>query len=69
MNFLNLLVGAKGVVSLPTAVARAFTEQGEGQEIIDPLLTAVGVVRIPFGRSNYGVVFSASTNVKADAIA
>jgi hypothetical protein len=59
LPLLNLLVGAKAIVSLPTAVSASL---GGGDEVIDPLLTAVGVVRVPFGRSNYGVVATASTN-------
>lgn len=58
--FANVLVGGKGIVSLPTAIVRAL---GEGEvEILDPLLTGVGVVRVPFGRSNYGAVATVSTN-------
>ena len=57
---LNTLIGVKGIVSLPTAVAASLTD-GE-TEVIDPLLTGVGVVRVPFGRSNYGFVATLSTN-------
>ena len=31
-------------------------------DAIDPLLTGVVLTRIPFGRSNYGAILSASTN-------
>lgn len=55
----NVLVGAKVLVSFPTAVVKALGEDGD---VLDPLLTAVGVLRVPFGRSNYGVVLTASTN-------
>ncbi|MBX2799669.1 MAG: hypothetical protein KTR31_18470 [Myxococcales bacterium] len=58
--FMNILVGGKVVVSLPTAVARVFTDAGI--DVLDPLLSGVAVVRVPFGRSNYGVVVTASTN-------
>lgn len=59
INFLNTLVGGKVVVSLPTALVASIAE---GTQVIDPPLTAIGVVRVPFGRSNYGVVGTLSTN-------
>jgi hypothetical protein len=55
----NVLVGAKLLVSLPTALARSIGSQGE---LIDPTLTLAGVVRVPFGRSNYGACAILSTN-------
>lgn len=55
----NVLIGAKGLVSLPTAIARS---QGDESDIIDPMLTGVGVVRVPLGRTNYGVCATLSTN-------
>lgn len=55
----NILLGAKGIVSLPTVVARS---QGSEGELLDPSLTLVGVLRVPFGRSNYGAVATVSTN-------
>lgn len=59
LELLNVLVGAQGVLSLPTALVSAL---GEGGEVLDPLLTGVALVRVPFGRSNYGVLATASTN-------
>lgn len=61
LPFLNTLIGAQGVVSLPTAIAEALGGDVD-QGLIDPLLTAVGVLRVPFGRSNYGAVLTVSTN-------
>ncbi|MEQ1503980.1 MAG: hypothetical protein ABMB14_17190 [Myxococcota bacterium] len=58
VELLNLLVGAKLVVSVPTALVRIVSDT----EVIDPLLTGVGVVRVPFGRSNYGAIATVSTN-------
>ncbi|MFT4623598.1 MAG: hypothetical protein ACI8PZ_002254 [Myxococcota bacterium] len=58
---LNMLVGGKLLLSLPTAVVNNVTG-GDAEDLIDPLLTAVGMVRVPFGRSNYGLVASVSTN-------
>ena len=59
IDLVNVLVGGKVILSLPTAVGRSFDDEIEG---IDPLVSAVAVVRVPFGRSNYGVVATASTN-------
>lgn len=59
IKFLDTLVGGKVVVSLPTALVSSISQ---GTQIIDPPLTAIGVVRVPFGRSNYGVVGTVSTN-------
>lgn len=58
----NVMVGGKAVLSLPTAIVRAVDTGDEPVDVIDPLLTAVGVVRVPFGRSNYGAVMTLSTN-------
>ncbi len=62
VKLFNILVGAKGIVSMPTAIARSFSDEIGGGDIIDPLFTAVALTRVPFGRSNYGLVLSASTN-------
>lgn len=61
VDLFNLLIGAKGLVSLPTAIVRSVSPEDTG-ELIDPLLTGVGVVRFPFGRSNYGACATISTN-------
>lgn len=63
VDFLNILVGAKGLVSIPTAVARSLGDNSGGN-VVDPLVTGVGVIRLPLGRSNFGAVFTASTNGK-----
>ena len=55
----NITLGGKVLMSIPTAAVNAI---GEGGDVLDPLVTIVGVVRVPFGRSNYGAVVSASTN-------
>ncbi|MEZ4239900.1 MAG: hypothetical protein R3F59_27870 [Myxococcota bacterium] len=55
---LNALIGAKLVVSVPTALVRIVGDT----DVIDPLLTGVALTRVPFGRSNYGAVLSVSTN-------
>ena len=60
LDFQNILLGGQLVFSLPTGLARGLTD--EDIELLDPLLTAVGVARIPFGRSNYGAVITVSTN-------
>lgn len=56
----NILVGGKVILSLPTVIAQ--TQVGEDTEIIDPALTAVGVLRVPLGDTNYGGVVTLSTN-------
>ena len=56
----NTSVGAKGILSLPTAVVQSLGQ--DGGEVLDPLLTVTGAVRVPFGRSNYGGLLSVSTN-------
>jgi hypothetical protein len=58
VELLDLLVGAKLIVSVPTALVR-IVDDGD---VIDPLLTGVALTRVPFGRSNYGAVLSVSTN-------
>lgn len=60
LELFNILVGGKAILSLPTALTNSITE--DNVEVIDPLLTVAGVVRVPFGRSNYGGVFTVSTN-------
>jgi hypothetical protein len=56
---LNITVGAKVLMSMPTAIVRAFAE--DVGEIIDPLLTAVLVARVPVFSSNYAITLTAST--------
>ncbi|MBN1205370.1 MAG: hypothetical protein JXB05_10645 [Myxococcaceae bacterium] len=57
---LNITVGAKVLMSLPTGLVRGIS--GESVDVLDPLLTGVFMVRVPIARSNYGITFSASTN-------
>jgi len=57
----NITVGTQAILSIPTVIVRTQTESNE--DVIDPLFTAVGIVRWPLGRnSNYAALFSASTN-------
>lgn len=56
----DTLVGGQVVISVPTALARSFDD--DIGEVIDPILTVVGVIRVPFGRSNYGALATVSTN-------
>ncbi|WP_224243869.1 hypothetical protein [Hyalangium gracile] len=56
----NISVGGKLLMSLPTGLIRGIS--GEDVDVIDPLLTAVFMVRVPIARSNYGITFSASTS-------
>jgi hypothetical protein len=59
IGFLDTLIGAQVVLSLPTAIVQGLGQDGE---VLDPLLTGVAVVRVPFGRSNFGALLTASTN-------
>jgi hypothetical protein len=61
IKLLNTLVGGKILLSLPTAIVQSVGDGGDA-EALDPLVTGVGLVRVPFGRSNYGGVMSLSTN-------
>jgi hypothetical protein len=56
----GIAVGAKAIVSVPTALVSAAA--GDTTNVIDPLLTGVAVVRIPIFDTNYGVLLTASTN-------
>ena len=62
LRLLNMLVGGKLALSLPTAVVRSVDPGSGGGDVLDPLVTVVGVARVPFGRSNYGGVVTVSTN-------
>ncbi|MEM6930676.1 MAG: hypothetical protein AAF602_27330 [Myxococcota bacterium] len=57
----NTLIGAKVYFSLPTAFGGLFDDSGD-LELVDPLVTGVGTVRVPLGRQNFGLVFSATTS-------
>lgn len=59
---LNLSIGAKVLVSVPTALIQAFSRSGA--QVLDPLLTAVLVVRLPIASSNYAVTATVSTNLR-----
>ncbi len=61
IGILNSLVGGKVIVSLPTVLTRSLGQDVD-IDLFDPLLTVVGVARVPFGRSNYGAVLTVSTN-------
>jgi hypothetical protein len=61
-------IGVKGILSVPRLVLRAADSLGGGDTSdpdvpgLDPLITGVFVARVPFGRSNYGLFGSVSTN-------
>lgn len=57
---LNIIVGAKVLMSIPTALVTAVS--GQSVTVINPLLTGVFVVRVPIATSNYGITLTASTN-------
>jgi hypothetical protein len=54
------LLGGKLLLSIPTGAVKALGESAD--DALDPLVTVVGVVRVPLGRSNYGALLTASTN-------
>lgn len=56
---LDISVGGKLMLSVPTAIVSGVN--GEVTEVIDPLVTAVFMVRVPIASSNYAVIASAST--------
>ena len=60
IEFQNALLGGQVIVSVPTALARAQTNGSSGG--IDPLVSLVGMLRVPFGQSNYGGLLTVSTN-------
>lgn len=57
---LNIMIGGKIIMSVPTALVESIT--GQSVDLLDPLLTGVFVVRVPIGSSNYGISLTASTN-------
>jgi hypothetical protein len=56
----DMSLGAKVIMSVPTALVSAITS--ESTTLIDPIISAVLVVRVPLFSSNYGIVASLSTN-------
>lgn len=56
----NIMVGGKVILSVPTVITQAQLDQDT--EIIDPALTGVFTLRVPFGDSNYAGVATLSTN-------
>ena len=57
---LHMTIGGKLIMSLPTAVVKISGETPD--QDLDPLLTLVGVLRVPFPKSNFGALLTASTN-------
>lgn len=58
----NLTIGAKFVVSLPTALVRALSP--DTMVLFDPLFTGVLVIRWPIFKTNFAIVGTLSTNGK-----
>jgi hypothetical protein len=56
----NLTVGAKVIASIPTIAVNAISDQNN--QLIDPPLTGVLVVRWPIFDTNYAILGTASTN-------
>ncbi|MFN3197553.1 MAG: hypothetical protein ACE366_03880 [Bradymonadia bacterium] len=60
LGWRDVTVGAKVLLSIPTAIAGSQID--EDIEVLDPMLNAVFVMRMPFGDSNYAALLTASTN-------
>jgi len=60
LEFQNMLVGGKLVLSIPTAIAQSATDSDI--EVIDPIVTGVFVARYPLWGSNYAALLTASTS-------
>lgn len=56
----GIAVGGKVLLSVPTAIATGVS--GESVDVIDPMLTAVLMARVPIFSSNYAAILSLSTN-------
>ena len=54
-------VGGKLIMSLPSAIVEGLTDDAT-DDLIDPVVTGVLVVRIPIFSSNYALLATASTN-------
>lgn len=57
----DLSVGAKVLLSLPTALVSSVSDIDS--TFMEPLLTGVLIVRLPLFRTNYGLTLSVSTNL------
>ena len=57
---LNIVVGGQILMSVPTALVRGIS--GQSTDVVDPLLTAAFVVRVPLGGSSYAINGIVSTN-------
>ncbi len=60
LPWLHMTVGGQVLLSVPTAVVQGIADVDI--DILDPVLTVAGMLRIPFGRSNYAGLISVSTN-------
>ncbi len=60
LEWRNVAIGGQAILSIPTVVAQAASDSDV--ELLDPQLTAVFVLRIPFGHSNYAGLLTVSTN-------
>jgi hypothetical protein len=58
---LNVMLGLQLLLSVPSALIQAVGNTSAGFPG-DNLVTLAGIIRVPIGRSNYGVVASVSTN-------
>ncbi len=56
---LNVMVGVKLLLSIPTALVRSL---GSNAQLFDPIATGVLEIRLPIFSSNYAVMLTVSTN-------
>lgn len=59
----NLTIGAQAVLSLPTALINALPGEETIDELIDPLVTGVLVVRFPIPSTSIAILAMGSTNL------
>jgi hypothetical protein len=63
-NQYNAILGGKLLMSLPTAFLNSISKDADNSIGIDPILTAVGIIRVPFPGGNYGVNLFVTSNAK-----
>ncbi len=61
MDWRNLMVGGKVMLSLPTVLAQSLADDSD-VELLDSTLTGVIVARMPFGNSNYAGLLAVTTD-------
>lgn len=60
LPWLHMTVGGQLLLSVPTAVAQGIADADV--DILDPVLTVTGMLRVPIGSSNFAGLLALSTN-------